>query len=87
MLFRSDPRAAASISASTPAIGAIEGIQLRGQAGIAEDQAAIRAAYIARFPESAAWIESSPAHVFWVLRPSWARLIETVEGRPARTEW
>lgn len=82
-----DPQAAASISPAAPAVGAVDGVQLRGTATLAPDQAAVRDRYLAAFPTARTWVESSPAHVFWVLRPTWARLIGTAEGRPTKSEW
>lgn len=82
-----DPRAAVSVSPSAPAVGAVEGVQLRGEARIADDQSQVRGRYLARFPEAAPWVEAATDHVFWVFRPDWARHVGTSGGRPTRAEW
>lgn len=83
-----DPAVAASIGPSAPSLGLIEGAQLRGHASApAELQIELRAAWLARFPLARPMVASSPGHAFYVLEPTWARLIRTVAGVSLNQEW
>lgn len=83
-----DPAVAASVGPSTPSLGLIEGVQLRGHASApAELQTELRAAWLARFPLARPMVASSPGHLFYLLKPNWARLIRTVAGVSLNEEW
>lgn len=76
-----DPAAAASIGPSAPPLGRIEGVQLRGRATAPPDlQAALRDAYLARFPAARPMVERAADHHFWLFEPTWGRLVRTVAG-------
>lgn len=74
-----DPACAASVGPSAPSLALIEGVQLRGRAAIG-DRALLRAAWLTRFPLAAPMVAAAPDHAFWVLRPTWVRLVRTVAG-------
>jgi uncharacterized protein YhbP (UPF0306 family) len=80
--------AAASVGPSAPPLGLIEGAQLRGYAHAPDaEQDTLRAAWLARFPAASRMVTSAPDHRFYVLRPTWARLVRTVAGASQNREW
>lgn len=82
-----DPSAAVSISPSAPSLGLIEGAQLRGVASAPPElQDALRTAWLARFPLARPMVAASPDHRFYLLRPTWARLVRTVAGVSRNSE-
>lgn len=82
-----DPRAAASVGRSAPPLGLVEGAQLRGVVEVPEDQVPLRAAWLARFPLATPMVAAATGHRFYVLRPTWARLVRTVAGVSRNREW
>lgn len=82
-----DPRASASVAPSAPSLGHVEGAQLRGVAEAPEDQTELRDAWLARFPLARPMLIAAPDHRFYVLRPTWARLVRTVAGVSRNREW
>ncbi len=81
------PACSASVSPSAPSLGLIEGAQLRGHASAPPDQAPLRAAWLARFPLARPMVMANPEHHFYVLKPTWARLVRTVAGVSRNREW
>lgn len=77
---------AASLGPSTPSLGLIEGLQLRGLADCPE-QGPLRGAWLARFPLAAPMVATAVDHRFYRLRLTWARLVRTVAGVSRNQEW
>ena len=83
-----DPAMAATIGPSAPALGLVEGVQLRGRAvAPADRQASLRAAWLTRFPLARPMVAVSPDHLFYVLEPTWVRLVRMVAGLSRNQEW
>ena len=86
--LEADAAMGASIGPSAPPLGRIEGVQLRGRASSPDaDQHRLRAAWLARFPDARPMVDAAVGHRFYVLRPTWARLLGTEAGRPHNREW
>lgn len=81
------PAIAASVSPSAPSLGLIEGVQLRGSATAPLDQHPLRDAWLARFPLARPMVTAAPDHRFYLLVPTWARLVRTVAGSSRNREW
>lgn len=81
------PAMAASVSPSAPSLGRIEGAQLRGTATAPAEQAPLRDAWLARFPLARPMVTAAPDHRFYLLVPTWARLVRTVAGVSRNREW
>lgn len=75
-----NPAMALSIAPSAPALARIEGIQMRGRAELAADQAAVAEAYFTRFPPARAMAMTSSHYRFWRFEPTWIRFVRRIGG-------
>ena len=77
-----------TVAPSSPSMMHIEVVQMRGQASSADDlQSDLAAVYFRRFPMARAMSLASQSHRFYLLEPTWARLVRLVAGVSRNQEW